>query len=116
DVCSSDLPFYFQNLNSSLDARSDTYVNQRGAMTYRGNGWQFQAALHAYELATITSVTPYERLPQLRLDGGHWLGDSGLKVDYRAEYAYFDRELDRGFQVCEDGLNFVAAANPIDRK
>ena len=106
-------PFYFQNLNSSLDARSDTYVNQRGAMTYRGNGWQFQAALHAYELATITSVTPYERLPQLRLDGGHWLGDSGLKVDYRAEYAYFDRDLDRGVLVGEDGVQLDTDGNNI---
>lgn len=101
-------PFYFQNLNSSLDARSDTYVNQRGAVTYRGNGWQFEAAVHAYELATITSVTPYERLPQLRLDGGHWLGDSGLKFDYRAEYAYFDRDLGRGFLEGEDGVHFDA--------
>ncbi|SDS79798.1 LPS-assembly protein [Halopseudomonas litoralis] len=106
-------PFYFQDLNSSLDARSDTYVNQRGAMTYRGNGWQFQAALHAYELATITSVTPYERLPQLRLDGGHWLGDSGFKVDYRAEYAYFDRDLDQGFLIGEDGLHLDALGNAI---
>ena len=101
-------PFYFQDLNSSLDARSDTYVNQRGAVTYRGNGWQFEAAVHAYELATITSVTPYERLPQLRLDGGHWLGDSGLKFDYRAEYAYFDRDLGRGFLEGEDGVHFDA--------
>ena len=101
-------PFFFQDLNSSLDARSDTYVNQRGAVTYRGNGWQFQAAVHAYELATITAVTPYERLPQLRLDGGHWLGDSGLKLDYRTEYAYFDRDFDRGFLVGEDGVHFDA--------
>ena len=106
-------PFYFQDLNSALDARSDTYVNQRGAVTYRGNGWQFQAALHAYELATITSVTPYERLPQLRLDGGHWLGDSGLKFDYRAEYSYFDRDLDQGFLTGKDGIHTDAFGNPI---
>jgi len=105
-------PFYFQDLNSSLDARSDTYVNQRGAVTYRGNGWQFQAAVHAYELATITSVTPYERLPQLRLNGAHWLGDSGLKFDYRAEYAYFDRDLGRGFLEGKNGVH-VDAFGPI---
>lgn len=106
-------PFYFQDLNSALDARSDTYVNQRGAVTYRGNGWQFQAALHSYELATITAITPYERLPQLRLDGGHWLGETGLKLDYRAEYSYFDRNLDRGFLYGKDGLQIDSAGNTI---
>lgn len=106
-------PFYFQDLNSALDARSDTYVNQRGALTYRGNNWQFQAALHSYELATITAITPYERLPQLRLEGGHWLGDTGLKLDYRTEYSYFDRDLDRGFLTGKDGLQRDSAGNLI---
>lgn len=106
-------PFFFQDLNSALDARGDTYVNQRGAVTYRGNGWQFEAALHAYELATITSITPYERLPQLRLDGGRWLSDTGLKVDYQAEYSYFDRNLDRGYLNGKDGLQTDSAGNLI---
>lgn len=108
-------PFYFQDLNSSLDGRSDTFVNQRGALTYRGDGWRVQGIVHAYELATVTSLTPYERLPQIRLDGGTWLADSGFKIDYRAEYAYFDRDLRSGFIEGKNGLQFDDNSNPILR-
>ena len=106
-------PFYFQDLNSALDVTSDTYVNQRAAVTYRGDGWRFQAAVHGYELATITSLTPYQRLPQLRLDGADWLGDTGLRFGYNAEYTYFDRDLDSGFITGENGIQFDSAGNAI---
>jgi LPS-assembly protein len=100
-------PFFFQDLNSSLDTRSGTFVNQRAAITYRGNSWSLSGTLHAYELATIASLTPYQRLPQLRLDGSNYLADSGFKLDYRAEYAYFDRDLERGTITGDDGLSFA---------
>ena len=100
-------PFFFQDLNSSLDTRSGTFVNQRAAITYRGNSWSLSGTLHAYELATIASLTPYQRLPQLRLDGSNYLADSGFKLDYRAEYAYFDRDLERGTITGDDGISFA---------
>ncbi|POB01106.1 LPS-assembly protein LptD [Halopseudomonas oceani] len=106
-------PYYFQDLDTALEARSGTYVNQRAGITYRGDGWRFQAAVHGYELATITSVTPYERLPQLRLDGADWLGDTGLRFGYNAEYAYFDRNLSNGFLTGKDGIQFDSAGQPI---
>ncbi|WP_321349043.1 LPS-assembly protein LptD [Halopseudomonas oceani] len=106
-------PYYFQDLDTALEARSGTYVNQRAGITYRGDGWRFQAAVHGYELATITSVTPYERLPQLRLDGANWLGDTGLRFGYNAEYAYFDRNLSNGFLTGKDGIQFDSAGQPI---
>tara|TARA_Y100001970_G_scaffold208299_1_gene253830 strand:- start:7070 stop:9427 length:2358 start_codon:yes stop_codon:yes gene_type:complete len=106
-------PFYFQDLNTALDARSGTYVNQRAGLIYRGDGWRFQAAVHGYELATITSVTPYERLPQLRLDGANWLGDTGLRFGYNAEYAYFDRNLGSGLLTGKDGIQLDSAGQPI---
>lgn len=106
-------PFYFQDLDSALDTRAGTYVNQRAGLTYRGDGWRAQATVHGYELATITSVTPYERLPQLRLDGANWLGDSGLRFGYNAEYAYFDRNLDSGFLTGKDGIQLDSLGQPI---
>ncbi|MGI3129468.1 LPS-assembly protein LptD [Halopseudomonas pachastrellae] len=106
-------PFYFQDLNTALEARSDTYVNQRAGITYRGDGWRFRAGVHAYELATITSLTPYERLPQLRLDGANWLGDTGLRFGYDLEYVYFDRNLENGFITGQDGIQVDALGNPI---
>lgn len=100
-------PYYFQDLNSALDTRSDTYVNQRAAVTYRGDSWSLSGILHAYEQATIASLTPYQRLPQLRLDGGNYLADSGFKIDYRAEYSYFDRDLESGTITGKDGITFA---------
>jgi LPS-assembly protein len=97
-------PFYFQDLDSALDTRSDTYVNQRAGISYYGNGWRLRSAVHAYELTTITSITPYERLPQLLLDGASWLGDSGLRFEYDAGYTYFDRDLRTGFLTGKGGL------------
>ncbi|MEH6669448.1 LPS-assembly protein LptD [Halopseudomonas sp.] len=99
-------PFYFQDLNSSLDTRSGTFVNQRASVTYRGNSWSLRGTLHAYELATIASLTPYQRLPQLRLEGSNYLADSGFKLDYSAEYSYFDRDLETGSITGEDGITF----------
>ncbi|GGD07012.1 LPS-assembly protein LptD [Halopseudomonas salina] len=100
-------PFYFQDLNSSLDTRSGTFVNQRAAVTYRGDSWSLRGTLHAYELATIASLTPYQRLPQLRLNGSNYLAGSGFKLDYRAEYSYFDRDLENGTITGEDGITFA---------
>lgn len=102
-------PFYFQNLNSALQSRPETYVDQRASTTYSGNTWRFDAAVHSYELATITSVTPYSRLPQLRLDGANRLGDSGLRFSYGTEYSYFDRDLRSGLLSERNGVQFADA-------
>ncbi|MFT6464663.1 MAG: LPS-assembly protein [Halopseudomonas sp.] len=99
-------PFYFQHLNSSLESRPDTYVNQRVSTTYAGNTWRFEAAVHSYELADITSITPYDRLPQLRLDGANRIADTGLRFNYRTEYSYFDRDLNSGLLSGRDGVQF----------
>ncbi|KAA0695227.1 LPS-assembly protein LptD [Halopseudomonas laoshanensis] len=99
-------PFYFQHLNSSLESRPDTYVNQRVSSTYAGNTWRFEAAVHSYELADITSVTPYDRLPQLRLDGANRIAGTGLRFNYRTEYSYFDRDLNSGLLSGRDGVQF----------
>ncbi|MFN3579870.1 MAG: LPS-assembly protein LptD [Pseudomonas sp.] len=97
-------PFYFQNLSSALDSRPETYVEQRAGTSYVGNGWRFSALVQSYELATITALTPYDRLPQLRLEGSHWLGETGLKLNYNTEYAYFDRNLRSGLITGRNGV------------
>lgn len=96
-------PFYFQDLNTALDGRPDTYVDQRGALHYTGNGWRFHALVHSYELATVTAVSPYERLPQLQLDGGTRIADTGLRLDYSTQYTYFDRDLQTGVITGKNG-------------
>ena len=106
-------PLYFQNLNSSLTSRPNTYVNQRASTTYSGDTWRFLAAVHSYELADVTSITPYTRLPQLRLDGANGLGNTGLRFSYGTEYSYFDRDLNSGLVTDRNGVKFSDANTSI---
>jgi hypothetical protein len=36
-------------------------VNQQGALTYRGDSYTARLNVHAYEMATISQITPYDR-------------------------------------------------------
>ncbi len=97
-------PYYFQDLDTDLGIETTTYVNQRGTLTYRGDSYRARLNLHAYELANITDVTPYDRLPQITLDGKLPFNPGGLDFTYGTEYVRFDRDLRSGFFINEDGV------------
>lgn len=90
-------PYYFQDLDTSLGIGSPTYVNQQGTLTYRGDSYTARLNAQAYQLATVTDVTPYDRLPQLTLDGKLPFNPGGLNFTYGSELVRFDRDLDEGF-------------------
>ncbi|MCY1398031.1 LPS-assembly protein LptD [compost metagenome] len=96
-------PYYFQDLDTSLGLGSPTYVNQQGALTYRGDSFTARLNAQSYQLATVTDVTPYDRLPQLTLDGRVPYNPGGLKFTYGTEFVRFDRDLDENFFFDEDG-------------
>ncbi|PTU76987.1 LPS biosynthesis protein [Pseudomonas indoloxydans] len=98
-------PYYFQDLDTDLGIDKQTYVNQRGTLTYRGDSYRARLNLHAYELANITDVTPYDRLPQITLDGKLPFNPGGLDFTYGTEYVRFDRNLRSGNYVNEDGVD-----------
>jgi len=104
-------PYYFQDLSTDLGVETTTYVNQRGSLTYRGDSYRARLNLHAYELANITSITPYDRLPQVTLDGKLPFNPGGLDFTYKTEYVKFDRNLRSGFYVDKDGVT----GRPQDR-
>jgi LPS-assembly protein len=96
-------PYYFQDLGTDLGIQSKSFVDQRGTLTYRGDSYVARLNAHAYELANITDVTPYDRLPQLTLDGTLPFQPGGLRFDYKTEYVRFDRDLRSGNYIDEDG-------------
>ncbi|MPS41854.1 MAG: LPS-assembly protein LptD, partial [Pseudomonas sp.] len=98
-------PYYFQDLDTDLGIETQTYVNQRGTLTYRGDSYRARLNLHAYELANITDVTPYDRLPQITLDGKLPFNPGGLDFTYKTEYVKFERSLRSGDYINEDGVN-----------
>ncbi|MGH8352712.1 MAG: LPS-assembly protein LptD [Pseudomonas sp.] len=87
-------PYYFQDLETDLDLSNQTFVDQRGTLSYRGDSFSARLNAHAYELATVTDVTPYDRLPQITLDGALPFQPGGLNFTYGTEFVRFDRNLD----------------------
>ncbi|NEL80634.1 MAG: LPS-assembly protein LptD, partial [Xanthomonas perforans] len=78
-------PYYFQDLKTDLGIETSSYVDQRGTLTWRGDSYTARLNAHAYELATITDVTPYDRLPQITLDGKLPFEPGGLNFTYGTE-------------------------------
>ncbi len=62
-------PYYFQDLDTNLNISTKEHLDQRGTLTYRGDNYTARLNAHAYERATVADITPYERLPQVTLDG-----------------------------------------------
>ncbi|MFC5699530.1 LPS-assembly protein LptD [Pseudomonas sp. GCM10022186] len=96
-------PYYFDDLDTDLGVDSPTYVNQRGTLSYRGDSYTARLNAHAYELATISDITPYDRLPQITLDGALPFQPGGLSFAYSTEFVRFDRNLREGNFIDEDG-------------
>ncbi|UUY08969.1 LPS-assembly protein LptD [Pseudomonas sp. J452] len=96
-------PYYFQDLDSDLEVSRSTFVNQQGALTYRGDSFTARLNAHAYELATVTDITPYDRLPQITFDGALPFQPGGLNFAYQTEFVRFDRDLRSGNFSDEDG-------------
>ena len=87
-------PYYFQDLDTDLGINKPTYVNQQGRLTYRGDTFVAGLNAQAYQLATVSDVTPYNRLPQLTLTGALPYNPGGLDFTYDTEAVRFTRSFD----------------------
>ncbi|AUG04641.1 LPS biosynthesis protein [Pseudomonas sp. 09C 129] len=97
-------PYYFQDLQTDqIGVESRDYINQQGAVTYRGDTYAARLNAQAYELATVSNVTPYNRLPQITLNGFLPQHPGGLDFKYETEIVRFDRDLKTGNFVDENG-------------
>lgn len=96
-------PYYFQDLSSNIRDSSDTTVDQRASLRWRGDSYTTGLNLHAYERANVTDITPHDKLPQLTLTGqvpGEW---GGLQLAYQSELVRFERSLKKGAFTDRDG-------------
>lgn len=83
--------------------KSADYVNQQGSVTYRGDSYTARLNAQQYQLATVSNITPYGRLPQITFNGQLPYHPEGLNFDYETEIVRFDRDLQNGNFVNEDG-------------
>lgn len=98
-------PFYFQDLESDqIGVDKKDFVDQQGALTYRGDDYTARLNVHAYEMATISQITPYDRLPQVTFNGTLPFNPSGLKFDYETEAVRFERDLKNDLVFNKDGV------------
>lgn len=97
-------PFYFQDLETDqIGVQKRDFINQQGAISYRGDSYTARLNLHAYELATISQITPYDRLPQITLNGMLPYHPAGLNFDYETEAVRFERDLKNDRVFNKDG-------------
>ena len=96
-------PYYFQDLDTNLGIDTPSFVNQQGALTWRGDSYTARLNAQAYELATVTDITPYNRLPQITLNGMVPVEAGGLQMTYASELVRFDRDLRDGYYTDENG-------------
>ncbi|MCQ4275683.1 LPS-assembly protein LptD [Stutzerimonas degradans] len=96
-------PYYFQDLDTNLDIDQPDHLDQRGTLTWRGDSYTARLNVHGYERATVADITPYERLPQLTLDGRLPFQPGGLNFAYKTEFVSFQRNLRDGNFINEDG-------------
>ncbi|HKS11744.1 MAG TPA: LPS-assembly protein LptD [Pseudomonas sp.] len=97
-------PFYFQDLESEqIGVESKDFLNQQGALTYRGDSYTARLNVQAFELATISQITPYDRLPQITFNGTLPYHPGGVDFSYETEAVRFDRNLKDDLVYNEDG-------------
>ena len=97
-------PYYFQDLKSDqIGIETNDRVNQQGIVSYRGDNYVARLNVQAYQLATISKITPYNRLPQITFSGALPEHPYGLDFAYKTELVRFDRDLRTGNYTDEDG-------------
>ncbi len=107
-------PFYYQDLESEqIGVETSEVVNQQGALTYRGDSYVARLNAQAYEMATISRITPYDKLPQLTVNGMLPYHPGGLDFTYQSEAVRFDRDLKNDTVRDKDGnLDTSAGGTP----
>lgn len=121
-------PFYFQDLESDqIGVESRDVLNQQGKLTYRGEGYTAALNVQAYELATISQITPYDKLPQITFNGVLPYHPGGFDFSYETEAVRFERSLkddlvfnkdgnpDTSAGVVTDGLGNVIGGKRLDQ-
>ncbi len=96
-------PYYFQDLRSNVVSGSNETLDQKANLTWRGDSYTAKFGVHAYEMANISDITPYDRLPQFTLDGALPYQPAGLQMTYKTELTRFDRSLKKGDYFDKNG-------------
>jgi LPS-assembly protein len=84
---------YLEDFGNSLEVTSTRRLNQRGDLSYFGNGWTLLGRIEAFQTLdpdVAPEDRPYGRLPQILLTTKTFTFNPGLSVALQAEYDDFD--------------------------
>ena len=85
---------YLEDFGSSLNYSGSNPLNQRVMTRYDGGNdytnWQAKLDVHKKKNMNRTADDPYNKLPQIELRG-NWQATEQVRVNYLADYTYFDR-------------------------
>lgn len=102
---------YLEDFGTDLNVMGETQLNQRFFTTYHGgdrnHNWQAGLNVQAFQNMSQTSNDPYNKLPQLTLDGT-WFAQDWLTLNYKADYTRFDRTEEWDYR-------YEKLINPSDR-
>ncbi len=88
---------YFNDFSNSLGSTSQTHLNRNLTLNYDLDNWRMKALLQDIKTIDETSVVsnrPYERLPQLTLNGDTAVANSPVLFTFDSEYVDFAHESD----------------------
>ena len=88
---------YFEDLGDSLGTSSTQNIEQRADLSYFTQHWNFLVRAQDYQLVdnSLTSFSePFERLPQIRLDGNYSRLPGGFELKSENEYVSFEHDND----------------------
>ena len=87
---------YFDDLGSSLEVNRADHLDRFASTSYQGDSWDATLTVHSYQTIDTDSNSPYERLPQLRINGEEYfsqeIGD--LEFSYLIDATQFERDID----------------------
>ena len=90
-------PAYFNDFSNNLGSSSQTYLDRRASLNYNLNNWHIQALaqdIKTIDTTTLLSDQPYERLPQLSLNGNEEIANSSIFFTLDSEYVDFTHKDD----------------------
>lgn len=86
----SDSDFFRDELAFSDESTSQTHLERRADLTFNNESWSFLARAQGYQ--TLSGTSPYQRLPQLRLDSRTRTRRDQLNFSLNSEAVRFAHE------------------------
>jgi LPS-assembly protein len=86
---------YFTDLGTNLAIASRSFLEQRGDVTYSGNGWTGLARVQSFQTLDATLAPesrPYKRLPQLHIGASERRRNHKFNPGGHGEFVSFDRD------------------------